>query len=95
MKLLISPAKKMRVDRDFLPPETTPVLVEQSALLLEELRKLSYPQLKKLLACNDTLAQEAFGRVQEMGKRLRGWPMMVSNISIWLPDCLPRISWNM
>lgn len=66
MKLLISPAKKMRVDRDFLPPETTPALVEQSAILLEELRKLSYPQLKKLLACNDALAQEAFGRFQEM-----------------------------
>lgn len=66
MKLLISPAKKMRVDRDFLPPESTPVLADQSALLLEELRKLSYPQLKKLLACNDALAQEAFQRFQEM-----------------------------
>lgn len=66
MKLLISPAKKMRVDRDFLPPGSTPVLADQSELLLEELRKLSYPQLKKLLACNDALAQEAFQRFQEM-----------------------------
>ena len=66
MKLLISPAKKMRVDRDFLSPQTTPALADQSALLLEELGKLSCPQLKKLLACSDVLAREAVASFREM-----------------------------
>ena len=66
MKLLISPAKKMRVERDFLPPETQPVLLERSAQLLAYLRTLSLPELKKLLACNETLAQDAYGNFQAM-----------------------------
>ena len=66
MKLLISPAKKMRVERDFLPPETCPALLDRSALLLEHLRSLPLPELKRLLACNDALAQEAYRNFQVM-----------------------------
>ena len=66
MKLLISPAKKMRVERDFLPPETCPALLDHSALLLEHLRSLPLPELKRLLACNDALAQEAYRNFRAM-----------------------------
>lgn len=66
MKLLISPAKKMRVERDFLPPETCPALLDRSALLLEHLRSLPLPELKRLLACNDALAQEAYRNFRAM-----------------------------
>ena len=66
MKLLISPAKKMRVERDFLPPETCPALLDRSALLLEHLRSLPLPELKRLLACNDALAQESYRNFRAM-----------------------------
>lgn len=66
MKLLISPAKKMRVERDFLPPETCPALLDRSSLLLEYLRGLPLPELKWLLACNDALAQEAYRNFRAM-----------------------------
>ncbi len=66
MKLLISPAKKMRVERDFLPPETCPALLDRSSLLLEYLRGLPLPELKRLLACNDALAQEAYRNFRAM-----------------------------
>ena len=66
MKLLISPAKKMRVERDFLPPETCPALRDRSSLLLEYLRGLPLPELKRLLACNDALAQEAYRNFRAM-----------------------------
>lgn len=66
MKLLISPAKKMRVERDFLPPETCPALLDRSSLLLEHLRSLPLPELKRLLACNDALAQEAYRNFRAM-----------------------------
>ena len=69
MKLLISPAKKMRAE-DFLPPRTQPPLLEKSAQLLDYVRELSLPQLKRLLACNESLAQEAFEnfRAMELGR---------------------------
>ena len=69
MKLLISPAKKMRAE-DFLPPRTQPPLLEKSAQLLDYVRGLSLPQLKRLLACNESLAQEAFEnfRAMELGR---------------------------
>ena len=66
MKLLISPAKKMRVDRDFLLPEAQPALVERSAQLLDYLRRLSLGELQKLLACNQALAEEAYRNFQSM-----------------------------
>lgn len=69
MKLLISPAKKMRAE-DFLPPRTQPPLLEKSAQLLDYVRGLPLPQLKRLLACNESLAQEAFEnfRAMELGR---------------------------
>lgn len=66
MKLLISPAKKMRVDGDFLPPRTQSALLERTGQLLEILQDMSFPELKKLLACNDTLAQGAYQAFQSM-----------------------------
>ena len=50
MKLLISPAKKMREDGDFLAPRQAPALLERAAVLAEWLRGLDYTALKKLLA---------------------------------------------
>lgn len=40
MKLLISPAKKMREDGDFLAPRQAPALLERAAVLAEWLRGL-------------------------------------------------------
>ena len=55
---------------DFLPPRTQPPLLEKSAQLLDYVRGLSLPQLKRLLACNESLAQEAFEnfRALELGR---------------------------
>ena len=69
MKLLISPAKKMREDGDFLAPRQAPALLERAAVLAEWLRGLDYTALKKLLACNDGIAELNFRRFQEMEDR--------------------------
>ena len=44
MKVLVSPAKKMREDGDFLPPKTVPVLLERARVLADWLRGLDYPE---------------------------------------------------
>ena len=48
MRIIISPAKKMKVDTDTLPWESLPPLVDKAELLYEKLRSMSYEELKKL-----------------------------------------------
>ena len=56
MKIIISPAKKMNIDADSLALETNPVFLDETKILLEWLRTLSYEELKKLWNCNDRIA---------------------------------------
>ncbi|KLU64880.1 hypothetical protein DEAC_c32080 [Desulfosporosinus acididurans] len=66
MKLIISPAKKMNIDADFLPPRNAPVFLEKAQRLKEYLRSLTYEDLKKLLCCNDEIARLNYDRYQNM-----------------------------
>ena len=65
MRLLISPAKKMR-EEDFLAPVGEPLFLHRAGRLLEALRAMPYPQLKKLLACSDAIARQNYQRYQAM-----------------------------
>ena len=65
MRLLISPAKKMR-EEDFLAPAGEPLFLHRAGRLLEALRAMPYPELKKLLACSDVIARQNYQRYQAM-----------------------------
>ena len=78
MRIIISPAKKMNDDLDGLPPRDLPVLLEETERLLEYLRALSLPELKKLLSCNDQLAQLNYQRFQTMDLRRRLTPAILA-----------------
>ena len=56
MRIIISPAKKMKVDTDTLPWESLPLLVDKAQTLYEKLQSMSYEELKKLWKCNDQIA---------------------------------------
>ncbi len=66
MKLIISPAKKMKVDTDSLPWRDLPRFISQSQVLCDVLRAMSYTELKTLWKCNDQIAQLNFDRLQTM-----------------------------
>lgn len=66
MKIILSPAKKMREHTDDLAPLGMPVFLEETRQILAWLLELSYADLKKLLACNDRIAGQNFVRFQEM-----------------------------
>ena len=57
MKIIISPAKKMRVDTDSMSWNTLPVFLNSAEEIAEELRKLSYKDLKAIWKCNDSIAE--------------------------------------
>lgn len=78
MRILLSPAKKMKVETDILSPEGIPVFMEQTKELLQWMQKLSYEETKKLLACNDQIAQQNYERFQHMDLYRRLTPAILS-----------------
>ena len=56
MQIIISPAKKMRIDNDDLVSAAEPRFLKDTEILLAELRKMQYDDLKKLWQCNDEIA---------------------------------------
>lgn len=78
MRIIISPAKKMNGDLDGLPPRDLPVLLEKTERLLGYLKAMSLPELKKLLSCNDQLAELNYRRFQMMDLRRRLTPAILA-----------------
>ncbi|HCX65433.1 MAG TPA: peroxide stress protein YaaA [Eubacteriaceae bacterium] len=65
MKIIVSPAKKMKRDTDFLSCKQLPLFLEKSEKLFTLLKKKSYNELKALWKCNDSLATLNFNRLQD------------------------------
>lgn len=59
MRIIISPAKKMRVDSDSFKARSTPVFEDRARELQAYLRSLSVSELKKVWACSDKLFEKA------------------------------------
>ena len=91
MKLLISPAKKMREDTDFLAPRSAPALLEHARVLADWLRGLDYPALKKLLSCNDAIAELNFRRYQEMDFGRANTPALLAYDGIQYQYMAPQL----
>ena len=66
MRVIISPAKKMRVDTDLFACKELPVFTEKAEILKDWIRSLTYEDQKKLWACNDQIARLNAGRFAEM-----------------------------
>lgn len=66
MRIILSPAKKMKVETDVLAPVTEPVFLENAREIMRWMQGLSYEQAKKLWACNDKIAAENFDRFEKM-----------------------------
>ena len=66
MRIIISPAKKMNVDRDSLAVKGMPCFLAETKILMREIKKLSLEEAKGLWKCNDRLAELNFRRFAEM-----------------------------
>ncbi|MBO6269205.1 MAG: peroxide stress protein YaaA [Clostridium sp.] len=69
MRIIISPAKQMRVDTDTFACREIPVFPEKTKILLNYISGLSYEEQKKLWACNDRIAGENAERFRNMDLR--------------------------
>ena len=78
MRIILSPAKKMKTDTDSLPTEGVPELLPKTEVILEWLRSKPYRELQALWGCNDKIAQENFDRLQGMNLRSNLTPAILS-----------------
>ena len=66
MRIIISPAKKMKVDTDSLPCQGLPAFLPKTERLAGILQSMSDAELKKLWKCNDQIAALNIQRLQNM-----------------------------
>ncbi len=66
MKIIISPAKKMNVDRDSYEITGMPCFLEDTKVLMREITKLSPAEAKALWKCNDKLTELNYRRFEQM-----------------------------
>ena len=66
MRIIISPAKKMKIDNDDFEHRHMPVLLHKTQELLAYLRSLNYEELKDMWKCNDKIARLNYNRIRNM-----------------------------
>lgn len=91
MKIIISPAKKMKVNTDTLEVRALPVYLHEAEYLRQYLSELSYEELKKLWKCNDQIAQINYERVQTMNLRMQLTPALLSYEGIQYQYMAPAV----
>ena len=78
MRIIISPAKKMKVDADSLPYQDLPVFLPRTEELCKILQSMSDGELKKLWKCNDQIAALNIQRLQNMDLHNRLTPAVLA-----------------
>lgn len=78
MKLIISPAKKMKVDTESFPYRDLPMFFPNTEEICRRLQDMSYDELKTLWRCNDQIAQLNVRRLQEMDLHRRLTPAVLA-----------------
>ena len=66
MRIIISPAKKMKVDTDSFPYRDLPAFLANTEEICGKLQSMSDEELKKLWKCNDQIAQLNVRRLRDM-----------------------------
>ena len=87
MKIIISPAQKMRADTDGI----IPVFLDRTEVLAEWIRGLSYEEQKRLWSCNDKIAKENHERFLSMNFTQNLTPALLSYDGIQYQYMAPAV----
>lgn len=78
MKIILSPAKQMRVNTDIVDPIDLPAFLEKSSEILTWLKGKSKDELKSLWKCNDKILEQNFERLETMDLYRRLTPAILA-----------------
>jgi len=90
MRIIISPAKKMRVDTDSMAWQNLPAFLAESETLLAALQRLSTSELKALWKCSDSLVQLNEERLRRMDLHAQLTPAIWAYEGIQYQHMLPE-----
>lgn len=91
MRIIISPAKKMRCDTDSMPVSALPEFLSDTQRLLAILRQMSREELKKLWKCNDSITDLNVRRLQTMELRSNLTPAILAYEGIQYQYMAPNV----
>lgn len=91
MKIIISPAKQMKIVDDFYIETTTPIFLNKTSQLIAHLCKLDYDQLKNVLNCSDKLAKAAFENYKTMNLKKAQSPAILTYSGIQYQYMAPNV----
>ena len=78
MRVIISPAKKMKTDTDTMDVRGLPAFLSRTEEICRKLQGMSYDDLKALWKCNDKIAQLNTERLAQMDLRKNLTPAILS-----------------
>ena len=78
MRMILSPAKRMKTDEGTLDVLGLPVFLNQTEKIMNWLREKSQSELQKLWKCSDRIAQQNFERLKRMELRKHLTPAILS-----------------
>ena len=91
MRIIISPAKQMRVDTDSFTCTELPAFMEKTEILKDWIRGLTYEQQKALWACNDKIARQNAERFAHMDLRKNLTPALLAYDGIQYTYMAPAV----
>ena len=91
MRIIISPAKQMRVDTDSFTCTGLPAFMEKTEILKDWISGLAYEQQKALWACNDKIARQNAERFAHMDLRKNLTPALLAYDGIQYTYMAPAV----
>lgn len=92
MIILIAPAKRMSADIPYLNPETIPIFLEQTNIIMQSVKQKSLVELMAILECSEHIAKEAYMQYQTMDVQLQdGVPALLAYQGIQYTYMAPHV----
>ena len=91
MKIIVSPAKKMRAADDWMAAETVPVYINEAETLLKKLKSCTEPELKAIFKAKDSITHENFIRYRDMQRAGGPTPALLAYVGIQYQYMAPQV----
>ena len=91
MKIIISPAKQMKINTDLFACNELPVFMDRAEILKDWICSLTYEEQKALWACSDKIAQQNAERFANMDLRKDLTPALLSYDGIQYTYMAPAV----
>lgn len=91
MKIIISPAKKMNVDTDSFAVNGKPEFIEDTKILMNVVKALTFSEAKRLWRCNDKLAELNYQRFRDMDLERALTPAVISYEGLQYQHMAPMV----